>query len=58
MYFSKRFSQVQGDIKATWRLIKSILTNDASKCNIKELYVNAKTIITPKTLLISLMSFF
>ena len=45
MYFSNKFSQVQGDIKATWRLIKSILTNDASKCNIKELHVNGKTII-------------
>ena len=57
-YFWNRFSQVQDDIKATWRLIKSILTNDASKCNIKELYVNGKIIINPKTLLISLMRFF
>ena len=47
MYLSNMISQVQGDIQATWRLIKSILTNDASKCNRKKLYVNGKTIITP-----------
>jgi hypothetical protein len=48
MYYSTRFTEAEGDIKKTWRLINSVMKDNTSENRkINEIRYNNKTITHP-----------